>query len=164
MSRNSVKIDLTNEELFELEKKIKSQKVEKRLYIRSKIVLLAAQGMESLEIAKVLGVSEKTCRKWRNRFAEMRLKGIEDLQRSGAPDTFTEKEREEIIKLACIEPEIPRYWTLSYLTEMAKKKIGRSISLETVRQILKSADSQTVVVPPGKHRLYIKSSKKSNNK
>jgi transposase len=156
MSRSSVKIDLTNEERFELERNVKGQKVEKRLYIRSKIVLLAAQGMESLEIAKVLGVSEKTCRKWRNRFAQKRLEGIEDLKRSGAPDTFTEQERLEIIKLSCSEPEIPRNWTLAYLTEVAKEKIGRSISIETVRQILKSSDSQTVVVPPSKHSLHIK--------
>jgi transposase len=159
MARVAVKIELTEVERAELEKNIKGHKVEKRLYIRSKIILLAAEGKECTEIAKILDVSEKTCRKWRNRFAEKRLDGILDLERSGAPDTFTEEERLEIIRISCSQPEEPRNWTLSYLTELVKEKIGRSISIETVRQILKSADRKTIVMPPSKHNLYIKPSK-----
>lgn len=159
MARVAVKIELTAAERTELEKNSKGHKVEKRLYIRSKIILLAAEGKECTEIAKILDVSEKTCRKWRNRFAERRLDGILDLERSGAPDTFTEEERLEIIRISCSQPEEPRNWTLSYLTELVKEKIGRSISIETVRQILKSADRKTIVMPPSKHSLYIKPSK-----
>lgn len=155
-------IELTDTERAELEKNIKGHKVEKRLYIRSKIILLAAEGKECIEIASILGVSEKTCRKWRNRFAEKRLDGIVDLERSGAPDIFTEEERLEIIRLACGQPEIPRNWTLAYLTELAKERIGRSISIETVRQILKSADKRTVVVAPSRHDLYIKRGQSEN--
>lgn len=156
MPRVAVKIELTAEERVELEKNVKGHKVEKRLYIRSRIVLLAAEGKECIEIAKILDVSEKTCRKWRTRFAEKRMEGILDLERSGAPDTFTEEERLEVIRLACSQPDEPRNWTLAHLTEMVKEKIGRSISIETVRQILKSADQRTAVVPPSKHDLYIK--------
>ncbi len=159
MARVAVKIELTEAERAELEKNIKGHKVEKRLYIRSRIILLAAEDNECTEIAKILGVSEKTCRKWRNRFAEKRLEGILDLERSGAPDTFTEEERLEIIRLACSQPEEPRNWTLAYLTELVKERIGRSISIETVRQILKSADRKTIVMPPSKHSLYIKPAK-----
>ncbi|HEY3426166.1 MAG TPA: helix-turn-helix domain-containing protein [Negativicutes bacterium] len=159
MSRVAVKIELTEEERAELEKNVKGHKIEKRLYIRSRIVLLAAEDKECIEIAKILDVSEKTCRKWRNRFAEKRLAGILDLERSGAPDTFTEEERLAVIKLACNQPEVPRNWTLAYLTELVKEKIGRSISIETVRQILKSADKKTIVIPPSKHDLHIKPAK-----
>ena len=159
MARVAVKIELTENERVELEKNIKGHKIEKRLYIRSRIIILAAEGKECTEIAKILDVSEKTCRKWRNRFAEKRLDGILDLERSGAPDTFTEEERLEVIRLACSQPEVPRNWALSYLTELVKEKIGRSISIETVRQILKSADKKTVIVPPSKHSLYIKPAK-----
>lgn len=158
MSRVAVKIELTEEERLELEKNVKGHKIEKRLYIRSRIILLAVEGKECTEIAKILGVSEKTCRKWRNRFAENRLDGIRDLERSGAPDTFTEEERLEVIRLACNQPEVLKNWTLAYLTESVKEKIGRSISIETVRQILKSADKKTIIVPPSKHSLHIKSS------
>jgi putative transposase len=159
MARVAVKIELTEAERAELEKNSKGHKVEKRLYIRSKIILLAAEDKECTEIAKILDVSEKTCRKWRNRFAEKRLDGILDLERSGAPDTFTEEERLEIIRISCSQPEEPRNWTLAYLTELVKERIGRSISIETVRQILKSADRKTIVMPPSKHSLYIKPAK-----
>ncbi|BBB91287.1 helix-turn-helix domain-containing protein [Methylomusa anaerophila] len=159
MARVAVKIELTEAERAELEKNSKGHKVEKRLYIRSKIILLAAEGLECTEIAKILGVSEKTCRKWRNRFAEKRMDGIVDLERSGAPDTFTEAERLEIIRISCSQPEEPRNWTLAYLTELVKERLGRSISIETVRQILKSADKKTIVMPPSKHSLYIKPAK-----
>ncbi|MCE5284639.1 MAG: helix-turn-helix domain-containing protein [Pelosinus sp.] len=158
MSRVAVKIELTELERNELEKNVKGHKVEKRLYIRSRIILLAAEGKECIEIAEIIGVSEKTCRKWRNRFAEKRLEGILDLERSGAPDTFSEEERLEVIRLACSQPADLKNWTLAYLTEAVKEKIGRSISIETVRQILKSADDKTAVVPPSPHKLYIRKS------
>lgn len=156
MARVAVAISLTDEERQELEKNIKSQKVEKRLFLRSKIVLLSAEGRECTEIAQLLGTSEKTCRKWRNRFAKERMEGIKDLQRSGAPEIFNEAERREIIRMSCCEPELLENWTLANLTEQVKKKFGRSISIESVRQILKSADASTIVIPPGKHKMYIK--------
>ncbi len=163
MPRTSVSIDLTNEERYELERNVKSQKVEKRLYIRSRIILLAAQGLESTEIAKMLEITEKTCHKWRNRFIKNRLKGIQDLERCGAPEAFSEQERLAIIKLSCSEPPIPRNWTLAYLTEEAIKLIGRPISVETVRQILKSANSQTIVMFPSRHQIHIQPSEKDQS-
>jgi transposase len=158
MPRVSPPIYLTDQERAELEKNVKGQKVEKRMHLRSQIVLMAAEGIESTEIAKTLNVSEKTCRKWRRRFEERRLEGIIDLQRSGAPETFTEEERLEIIRLACTEPAILKNWTLANLTEIVIEKIGHSISIETVRKILKSADQKTAALPPSKHKLYIKQS------
>ena len=111
--------------------------------------------MECTQIAKILNISAKTCRKWRNRFAENRMEGMKDLERSGSPNTFTQEERLEIIRLACSEPDIPKNWTLAYLTELVKERIGRPISIETVRQILKTADERTIVVPPSKHKMFI---------
>lgn len=164
MARVAVKIELSDKERSELEKNIKGHKVEKRLYIRSQIILLAADGLECTEIGNILNISAKTCRKWRNRFAENRMEGIEDLERSGSPNTFTQEERLEIIKIACSEPEIPKNWTLAYLTEVVRERIGRSISIETVRQILKTADEQTVIVPPSKHKMIIHPKKNDENK
>lgn len=163
MTRVAVKIELTPEERRELEKNVKGHKTEKRLFIRSQIVLMSADGMECTKIAEILNISAKTCRKWRNRFAEKRMAGMEDLERSGSPNTFTTEERLEIIKLACSEPDVPKNWTLAYLTEQVKQKIGRPISIETVRQILKSADENTIVVPPSKHKLMIKKKSEKGN-
>lgn len=55
-----------------------------RLVLRSRIVLLAAEGRENAEIAEALGVARGTIGKWRTRFAMERFVGIEkDAPRSG---------------------------------------------------------------------------------
>jgi len=161
MPRISPPIYLTASERSELEKNVKGHKVEKRLFLRSQIVLLAAEGVESVNIAKELNLSEKTCRKWRHRFEKKRLGGIVDLERSGAPETFTEEERLSIIHLACTQPPILKNWTLANIAEQAREKIGKSVSIETVRKILKTADSKTASsLPPNKNKLFIKQSRK----
>lgn len=139
MPRKAVKIVLTPEERKMLEANVKSQRVEKRIFLRSRIVLLAAEGKECIEIAEILSISEKTCRKWRNRFAEERLEGLLDLQRSGAPEVFSEVERQEIVQMACQPPENIANWTLAELTQRVVQRFHRNISVETVRLILKSA-------------------------
>jgi hypothetical protein len=49
------------------------------------IVLAAARGHRNARIAGDLGIDEGTVRKWRGRFAELRLAGLRDLPRCGRP-------------------------------------------------------------------------------
>ncbi len=144
MSRVAVKILLSPAEREQLEKNVHSHSVEHRVHLRSQIILLAAEGQECIAIAKKLGISEKTCRKWRNRFASERMAGLLDLQRSGAPEILTPEERHEIIRMACTAPKEIENWTLAELTERVRHRFGKSISVETVRMILKSADEESV--------------------
>ena len=52
------------------------------------MTLLAAGGMLNKEVATELGVKAHTVGRWRSRFAELRLAGIEkDLPRGGRPRT-----------------------------------------------------------------------------
>jgi transposase len=70
---------------------------------------------------------------------------------------FRSEERLAIIQLACTQPPVLKNWTLANLTEEVKETIGRSISIETVRKILKTADSNTASsLPPSKHKLFLK--------
>ena len=141
MPRTAVQIILTPAEREQLERNVKSQTVERRLFLRSKIVLMSAEGKECIQIAELLEVSEKTCRKWRNRFAKERMAGLSDLQRSGAPEIFTPEERQEIIRIACEPPKDIRRWTLADIVERVREKFGREFSVETIRLILRSADA-----------------------
>ncbi|MBK5203954.1 MAG: helix-turn-helix domain-containing protein [Polaromonas sp.] len=53
-----------------------------RLAQRARIVLLAAQGLQSKDIAAQLGVGQVQVSRWRERYAEARFTGIErDLPR-----------------------------------------------------------------------------------
>lgn len=55
------------------------------LAIRARIVLAAAQGLSSAEVARRMRVTPQTVWKWRNRFLERRLDGLLDEPRPGAP-------------------------------------------------------------------------------
>jgi transposase len=81
-------IVLTAEERIKLEGWIRSSKTEQRLVARAKIVLLAAGGVASREIAREVGCGRGVVSKWRVRFARERLAGLADAPRSGKPKTY----------------------------------------------------------------------------
>jgi transposase/transposase-like protein len=83
--RIATEIVLTTEEHAELAALIRSGLTSVRLALRARIVLLAAEGIQNKDIAVELGVDRGQVRRWRERYAQLRLSGIErDLPR-GAP-------------------------------------------------------------------------------
>jgi transposase len=84
--RVAPEIELTNEERNELTKLVRSGVTSVRLVQRARIVLLAAEGMRNTDIAKQLGVGRVQVSRWRERYAQSRLAGIErDLPRGAPP-------------------------------------------------------------------------------
>ena len=84
--RVAPKIVLTDEERGELKKLVRSKLTSVRLAQRARIVLLAADGMLSKDIAEQLGVGPVQVSRWRERYAQARLAGIErDLPRGAPP-------------------------------------------------------------------------------
>ena len=57
--------------------------------VRAKMVLLAAQGLGNDQIAARLDSRREIVAKWRKRFFEQRLAGLEELPRRGRPPTFS---------------------------------------------------------------------------
>lgn len=57
--------------------------------IRAKMILLAAEGLGNDEIAEKLDLPRQIVSKWRKRFHEQRLAGLEEQQRSGRPPDFS---------------------------------------------------------------------------
>jgi Winged helix-turn helix len=55
---------------------------------RARIVLAAADGLENVEIAEVVGVDVNTASKWRKRFFDEGIDGLMDRYRSGRPRAF----------------------------------------------------------------------------
>lgn len=83
--RVAPEIVLTDEEHAELTKLVRSGLSSVRLAQRARIVLLAAEGMQNKDIAQQLSVGRVQVSRWRERYAQSRLAGIErDLPR-GAP-------------------------------------------------------------------------------
>jgi transposase len=56
--------------------------------IRSKVVLLAAQGLQNKEIGERLDLPRQIVSKWRKRFYEERLAGLRERPRRGRPRLF----------------------------------------------------------------------------
>jgi len=57
--------------------------------VRAKIVLLAAQGYGNDEIASRLDTPRQIVSKWRKRFFQERLVGLQDQPRGGRPGRFS---------------------------------------------------------------------------
>ena len=92
VARGSVspfEIVLTAGERRELEKRAAAYTDPYWRVVRARIVLMAAEGMANVEIAARLDTSPQVVHRWRKRFFEQRLKGLEDRQRSGRPRVFS---------------------------------------------------------------------------
>ncbi len=57
--------------------------------IRAKIILMAEQGLDNDEIASRLDTPRQVVSKWRKRFYESGLQGLQDQPRGGRPGSFS---------------------------------------------------------------------------
>jgi transposase len=57
--------------------------------VRAKVILMAAQGLRNDQIATRVSLPRQIVSKWRKRFFEDRLQGLENLSRSGRPPSFS---------------------------------------------------------------------------
>jgi len=103
-------ISLTSEEQTELTRLARSKRTSVRLAQRARIVLLASQGLQNKDIAAQLGIGRVQVSRWRKRYAEARLAGIErDLPR-GAPPVSVDVAR--LVELTTqTKPEAATHWS-----------------------------------------------------
>jgi hypothetical protein len=152
-----------------LEALLRQHSCPQALALRARIVLGAAAGQRNEPLARHLGCTPKTVRKWRGRWvaAEAARAAAEavphdlrttiarvlaDAARSGAPDTFSAEQIVQIINLACTPPPAAdrpvAAWTPRELAdEAAKRGIVRSISPRSVERFLKSGGFATAPQP-----------------
>jgi hypothetical protein len=91
--RSPYTILLSNEELEYLETAAARYTSPYFQVVRAKIVLYASLGMENQEIAECLDLPRQIVSKWRKRFYERRLEGLQDDPRSGRPPGFSPSRR-----------------------------------------------------------------------
>jgi transposase-like protein len=82
-------IHLSELERVALTDKARHRSSQHRDVIRSRMILMAAEGMDNGPIAAQLGVDRKTVSRWRKRFFEERLRGLEERPRPGRPRRFS---------------------------------------------------------------------------
>ena len=92
-----VEVTATLEERETLQRWARRPKTSQALALRSKIVLAAADGQSSRDIAERLGCNTSTVGKWRGRFARMGLDGLHDEPRPGQPRKISDNDVERVI-------------------------------------------------------------------
>jgi len=84
--RVAPKVILTNNQRTTLQRWARGRSTPMRLVHRAQIVLAAAEGKQNIEIAEELGIERTIVGRWRNRFVEKGLAGLEkDAPRGGRP-------------------------------------------------------------------------------
>lgn len=86
--RSRYPIVLTEEERSGLERRTARYTLPHKQVQRAKLVLYAADGLTDVEIGNRLEINPKVVGRWRRRFYEDRLDGLEDRARSGRPRRF----------------------------------------------------------------------------
>ena len=82
-------VTLSPEQRVELEARARRYTLPYRDVVRAKIVLMAAAGMDNDEIAARLDTRREIVSKWRKRFFEQGLAGLEERPRGGRPPAFS---------------------------------------------------------------------------
>ena len=86
-------VRLSTQEHAELDARARRYTSPYRDVIRAKIVLLAAQGLSNDLIAARLDLPRQIVSKWRKRFFQERLPGLDEQSRVGRPARFSPRRR-----------------------------------------------------------------------
>jgi len=87
--RSPFTIELTKAERISLETMARRYTSPYREVIRAKIILYAARGLDNDETAQRLDTPRQIVSKWRKRFFQERLPGLEERPRCGRPARFS---------------------------------------------------------------------------
>ena len=120
--RRACYIMLTDEERTTLERWARGRSIPARQVQRSRIVLAAAEGRENIDIASAVGTDRLTVARWRKRFAQERLAGIEkDAPRPGRPASRRERVARTIIERTTqTRPRNATHWSVRTLAKELK--------------------------------------------
>jgi transposase len=137
MAGARVEISLSDEERAVLERWARRPKSAQALALRCRIVLAAADGENSKDIAARLGCNPSTVGKWRGRFARQGLDGLHDEPRPGQPRKITDSDVERVIVKTLEEkPVNATHWSTrsmaaaTGLNQTAISRIWRAFGLK----------------------------------
>jgi transposase len=120
---------LSNEEREVLERWARRPTSAQALALRCRIVLAAADGERSTDIAERLGCTRSTVGRWRGRFAERGLDGLHDEPRPGKPRQISDEDVERVVvKTLEEQPRNATHWStrqMAQATGMSQSAISR---------------------------------------
>src|SRR5271156_22916 len=133
-------VSITREQRAQLESWSRRPKTAQALALRSRIILLAADGQSSTAIAQQLATSGHTVGKWRRRFLEAGLDGLVDEPRPGTPRKLSDQQVELVLTRTLeSQPEAATHWSTRDmakacgLSQSSISRIWRAFSLAPQR-------------------------------
>jgi transposase len=145
MSRRSpFEVRLSVEDRALLQERASSRTATHAEVVRARIVLLAADGEQNVDIADRVGVCVDVASKWRKRFCEEGLAGLKDRCRPGRARRFGSEVVAGVKALACEPPEerkvpLSRWSSFELAAQAVSEGLVESISSSTVRRWLHGA-------------------------
>jgi transposase len=123
MGRPLQKLDLNEQERQTLQAWCRRGRTNQALAMRARIILLAAEGVESIDVAGELGLSNQTICKWRSRFLKERLVSLGDAERSGAPRSIQDEKIQAVVDTTLHKkPKQATHWS----SRLMAKELGLS--------------------------------------
>lgn len=130
MANHARSIVLSEDDCRELERLQRSPSIPAGVMRRARVILLLAQEVSGVEIARLTGYTVVQVSRLRRRFAETGMAGLQDQPRSGRPPTVTARKTARIVALT-LKPPPPglTHWSSRDLAETV------GVSHTTVRRI-----------------------------
>ena len=143
MARPKLELALSPAQKQELQRLLKAPSTPQKRVRRARIVLLAAQGLESSRIAQELRTSPTTVGLWRQRFIDLGLAGLEESPRPGRPSTIDPAKARRAITEVVQPPKNRARWS----TRTMARELG--LSKNTVQRLWRAND-----LKPHRTRLF----------
>jgi putative transposase len=122
-------IILSDQEHEQLTSIVRARSLPHGLVTRAQIVLMAAEGVTSNEIATKVGLSAQSVCKWRQRYLQQGISGLHDELRPGRPRSVSDEQVATLIrKTLNTKPKDGTHWTIRSMakeTELSRPTVHR---------------------------------------
>ena len=135
--RKLASLTITDEQQGQLRGIAQSATLFYALVMRVRIILASAEGLTNAAVAKRVGVIPHTVGKWRRRFREAGIQGLDDEIRPGRPGTYDDDKVASVINRALQEtPDGATHWSTRALGQaegLSKSTVQRWLPLFGVK-------------------------------
>ena len=135
MARPAEYIDVPPKDRTELRRWLRSTSIRKGLADRARVLLFSLRKVAVEDIAATVGMSTKSVYKWRSRYLEHGVDGLQDRPRPGQPRKITLEVAEKILRLTV--ERVPRestHWSIRLMAKYA------GVTEHEVRAVWRAAD------------------------
>ena len=128
-------VSLSPEQFSKVDTVMRSKDCNKRTFKRLQSIKLNATGYSIRQISELLEVHYKSAYNWITRYEKEGVEGLKDKPKSGRPPILTEKDKQRVEEFIQETPQQPKV-----VLARVEIELGKSISRDTLRRVLKSLD------------------------